>query len=94
MRRSASSTTTMAPSTTRPTDMMRPKNTTMFMVMPVMASSTKAAAKEPGIEMPASSAFCRPRMPIRQITTSSTATTTSLTSWLMSSRTCTDLSRL
>ena len=70
MRRSASSTTTMVPSTSMPTAMMSEKSTTMLIVSPAKPSTRMPVRNEPGMEIPTSPAVRRP----------STATTTIITS--------------
>ena len=49
---SAYSTTTIAPSTRRPTDKIRAKSTTMFIVKPIIDRANKPDKKEPGMDKP------------------------------------------
>ncbi len=91
--RSASSTTTMAPSTSMPTAMIRLNSTTMLMVSPPAASARMAARKEPGMATPTSRALRTPRMPMMTMNTSSTAASTLFCRSVSMLRMSSDLSR-
>ena len=67
---SAYSTTTIAPSTKRPTDSINAKSTTMLIVKPIMERANKPDKKDPGIEIPTSKPDLTPRAPSIIIKTS------------------------
>ena len=50
--RSAYSTTTIAPSTSNPTDNIKAKSTTIFIVKPIIDRASKPDKKDPGIDKP------------------------------------------
>ena len=67
---SAYSTTTIAPSTRRPTDKIKAKRTTILIVKPIMERANKPDKKEPGIDTPTSKPDLTPRAPSIIIKTS------------------------
>ena len=73
---SAYSTTTIAPSTKRPTDSIKAKSTTMLIVKPIIERANKPDKKDPGIEIPTSKPDLTPRAPSIIIKTSMIAAIT------------------
>ena len=60
---SAYSTTTIAPSTSNPTDNIRANNTTIFIVNPIIDKAKRPDKNEPGIEIPTKKPDLTPNAP-------------------------------
>ena len=60
---SAYSTTTIAPSTSKPTDSMSANKTTMFIVKPIIERASRPDKKDPGIDKPTKSPDLTPNAP-------------------------------
>ena len=92
MRRSASSTTTIVPSTSMPTAMMSENSTTMLIVSPAKPSTRMPVRKEPGMETPTRPAVRSPSAATTTIITSTIAAMTLLWRSRSMSRMSSDLS--
>ena len=81
IRLSAYSTTTMAPSTSMPTERIRPNMTMFEMATPMTARNAKQSRNEVGMAKPTSSAERVPRVARTTIMTSAMAVRTEPSSW-------------